>query len=67
MVSDTFALNRVSDATVYVTRINYSTMKEVKFFNTIYRDKRLNKMSLVVNGTHTNKGYGYGYGQKDND
>ena len=50
-----------------MTRINYSTMKEVKFFNTIYRDKRLNKMSLVVNGTHTNKGYGYGYGQKDND
>lgn len=64
MVSDTFALNRVSDATVYVTRINYSTMKEVKFFNAIYRDKRLNKMSLVVNGTRTNKGYGYGYGQQ---
>lgn len=63
MVSDTFSLNRISDATVYVTRANYSTMKEVNFFNNIYRDARLKKMSIVVNGTHTNKGYGYGYGQ----
>lgn len=62
MVSDTFSLVRVSDATVYVTRANYSTMKEVRFFNNIYRDARLRKMSLVVNGTKTKKGYGYGYG-----
>ena len=63
MVSDTFSLTRVADATVYVTRANYSTKKEVNFFNAIYRDARLKKMSLVVNGTHTKKGYGYGYGQ----
>lgn len=63
MVSDTFSLTRISDATVYVTRANYSTMKEVNFFNSIYRDARLKKMSLVVNGTHSQKGYGYGYGQ----
>lgn len=62
MVSDTFSLNRVCDATVYVTRANYSTMKEVGFFNSLYRDARLKKMSIVVNGTHSHKGYGYGYG-----
>lgn len=62
MVSDTFSLNRVCDATVYVTRANYSTMKEVNFFNSLYRDARLKKMSIVVNGTHSHKGYGYGYG-----
>lgn len=67
MVSDTFSLNRVSDATVYVTRINYTTTKEIRFFNAIYRDKRLKKMSLVANGSRTNKGYGYGYTQQDND
>jgi capsular exopolysaccharide synthesis family protein len=64
MVSDTFSLRRISDATVYVTRANYSTTKEIKFFNAVYRDKRLKKMSIVVNGTHTKKGYGYGYGTK---
>lgn len=63
MVSDTFSLTRVADATVYVTRANYSTKKEINFFNAIYRDARLKKMSLVINGTHTKKGYGYGYGQ----
>jgi capsular exopolysaccharide synthesis family protein len=64
MVSDTFSLRRISDATVYVTRANYSTLKEVKFFNAVYRDNRLKKMSIVVNGTHSKKGYGYGYGTK---
>ena len=45
-----------------MTRANYSTMKEVGFFNSLYRDARLKKMSIVVNGTHSHKGYGYGYG-----
>lgn len=64
MVSDTFCLVRLSDATVYVTRANYSTLKEVKFFNTLYDEGRLKKMSLVINGTKPGKGYGYGYGRK---
>ena len=63
MVSDTFSLVRLSDATVYVCRANYSTMKEVKFFNDLYDEGRLKKMSLVVNGTTAKKGYGYGYGK----
>lgn len=65
MVSDTFSLVRVSDATVYVCRANYSTMREVRFFNRLHQEGRLTKMSLVVNGTNTRKGYGYGYGQKN--
>jgi len=62
MVSDTFSLTRVSDATVYVCRANYTTLRDVKFFNDIYTENRLKKMSLVVNGTNARKGYGYGYG-----
>lgn len=64
MVSDTFALVRVADATVYVTRANYTTTKEVELLNKLYASKRLPKLSVVLNGTKTAAGYGYGYGAK---
>lgn len=70
MVSDTFTLARISDATVYVCRANYTSFKDIEFINSIYAQQRLKKMGLVVNGTATRKGYGYGYGhvgEHDND
>ena len=65
MVSDSFALSRISDATVYVCRANYTTLRDVRFFNELYSENRLKKMALVVNGTSARKGYGYGYGEQD--
>lgn len=65
MVSDTFTLSRLCDATVYVCRANYTTLNEVRFFNNLYDEGRLKKMSLVVNGTSAKKGYGYGYQDKE--
>lgn len=67
MVSDTFTLTRISDATVYVCRANYTKLKDIEYINSLYVDNRLNRMSLVVNGTETKKGYGYGYGSKQED
>lgn len=64
MVSDTFTLDRIADATIYVTRVNYSTLTDLKFVEAIYEDKRLKKLSVVINGTHSKKGYGYGYAAK---
>ena len=40
MVSDTFSLVRVADATVYVTRANYTTTKEIGFLNKLYADRK---------------------------
>jgi capsular exopolysaccharide synthesis family protein len=65
MVSDTFNLVRVSDATVYVCRVNYTSISDINFVNTISEEKRMRKLSLVVNGTKTSKGYGYGYGRSN--
>lgn len=64
MVSDTFTLSRISDMTIYVTRINYSTFTDLKFAEKIYNEDRLKNMSVVINGTSSKKGYGYGYGRK---
>ncbi len=64
MVSDTFTLSRISDATIYVCRINYTPLSDLKFIQDIYDENRLKKLSVVVNGTTTKKAYGYGYGNE---
>lgn len=61
MVSDTFSLNRVADATVFVTRVNHTQNSDLEYLNKIHADKRLNKLSVVINGTQSKQGYGYGY------
>ncbi len=65
MVSDTFVLDRLADASVYVCRADYTNLRDLDFMNSIYKEKRLKKMSLIVNGTAARKGYGYGYGSID--
>lgn len=65
MVSDSFTLNRLADATVYVCRAGFTAISDLRFANDVYQEGRLKKMSLVVNGTKTKKGYGYGYGEKE--
>lgn len=59
LVSDTFTLDRVADATIYVCRANYTSKADLDFVNSIYDNHRLKKLSLVVNGSTTRKTYGY--------
>lgn len=60
MVSDTFTLNRIADATIIVTRANVTTKSDIDYINEIYDEKRLNKVSIILNDTASKKGYGYG-------
>ena len=62
MVSDTFTLDRVSDATVYLCRAHYTNKSHLKFVENIVANERLKKLSMVINGTTEQAGYGYGYG-----
>lgn len=64
MVSDSFLLARISDATIYVTRANVTNMSDLKFINELYTGNKLRRIGVVVNGTMTRRGYGYGYGEK---
>lgn len=59
LVSDTFTLDRISDATIYVTRVNYTTNTDVDSIEEIYDNNRLKKLSIVVNGVKSRKTYGY--------
>lgn len=65
MVSDTFTLDRLADATIYVVRADYTTRADIRFIDEIYEQQRLKRLSIVVNGTATRRGYGYGYGEKN--
>jgi len=59
LVSDTFTLDRIADATIYVTRVNYTTNSDVDSIEEIYDNNRLKKLSIVVNGVKSRKTYGY--------
>jgi len=72
-VTDTLILNRVSDATVYVCRANYSSKGNLRYANEMMAQNRLRNMVLVVNdvdefhhayGYGYGSGYGYGYGKE---
>lgn len=63
VVPDTYELNRVIDNTVYVSRQNYTTREMTTLINDIYKDNRLNNMSVVLNDTDVAESY-YGYNYK---
>lgn len=65
MVSDAFAVNRLADATIYVVRANYTLRSDLRYLEDLYEEKRLKKVSIVINGTVTKRGYGYGYGESN--
>jgi len=48
-----------------VVRADYTRVSDVRFVNDMSKNNRLPRISLVVNGTRTKKGYGYGYGQNE--
>lgn len=60
LVSDTFTLDRLADASVYVCRANYTSLNDLELVNEIYEQHRLKKLSIVINGTAAKKTYGYG-------
>ena len=63
LVTDAFLLMKHSDVNLFIVRQGV-TNKNI--FGTIIKDmeNRGMKMSIVLNGIQTNKGYGYGYGKK---
>lgn len=55
LVSDTFSLDRIADSTIYVTRLDHTSATDVSFIDDIYEDKRLKKLSIVVNGVKSKR------------
>ena len=63
LVTDTLILSRITDATVYVCRVDYSKKSNLRYANDLMKDNKLKNMLLVINDvSEFSRGYGYGYG-----
>ena len=66
LVTDTLALGRISNSTVYVCRADYTAKSSFGLINSLSIEKKLPNMSIVLNGVDLSKkkyGYYYGYGK----
>ena len=66
LVTDTLALGRISNATVYVCRADFTKKASFGLINSLSMEKKLPNMSIVLNGVDLSKkkyGYYYGYGK----
>jgi len=62
LVTDTLLMSKYADMTVYVTRANYLDKRMLAVPETLYQEKKLPNMAIILNDTDINRGYGYGYG-----
>ncbi len=66
LVTDTLQIGRVSDATVYMCRADYTPKESFYLINSLSNENKLPNMSIVINGIDMSKkkyGYYYGYGR----
>ena len=66
LVTDTLALGRIANATVYVCRSDYTLKSSFGLINGLAYEKKMPNMSIVLNGVDLSKkkyGYYYGYGK----
>ena len=61
LVADSLSLAKLSDISLFVLRPNHSVRSALQLINDLYREKKLPRLSLVINGIQPEKGYG-GYG-----
>ena len=62
MVTDTMLLSGFADAFIYVIRANFLDKRFLKYVKSLYNDKRLPNLTLLINEVDHKKSYGYGYG-----
>jgi Mrp family chromosome partitioning ATPase len=70
-VTDTLLISKFADATVYVTRANYTEKNLLEHANALVKNKKLKNMAYVINqvgasiGSKYGYNYGYGYGYNE--
>ncbi len=63
LVTDTLLISKFADMVIYVVRANYIDKRQLHIAKSMYDEKRLPNMVMLLNGVIQKKGYGYGYGE----
>ncbi len=65
LVADSMIINRVADVVAYVVRVGYTYKADANFIKSLVAEKKLENVSIVVNGDDVKKnGYSaHGYGR----
>ncbi|HEY9543022.1 GumC family protein [Prevotella sp.] len=66
LVTDTMQIARISDATVVMTRADYTAKESIGLINALADSDKMPNVSIVINGIDMSKkkhGYYYGYGK----
>lgn len=64
MVSDALTLGEFADCTLYLVRQGRTFKKQVVLIDDLYKEKKLPRVSIVINDVRIKAGYGYyGYGR----
>lgn len=66
LVTDTLSIGRVADATIFVTRSDYTSKSSILMLNQLADEEKLPKICITINGIDLTKkkyGYQYGYGK----
>ena len=64
LVTDGVILMQNADINLYIIRHNYSTVKSLNIINSLYNDKQVQNVHIVINDFQLSSSYGdiYGYG-----
>ncbi|WP_166385438.1 GumC family protein [Polaribacter sp. 11A2H] len=62
LVTDTLLVSKYADMFLYVSRANYLDKRMLNVAQTLYNEKKLVNMAIILNDTDMTRGYGYGYG-----
>ncbi|WP_412985170.1 GumC family protein [Pontimicrobium sp. IMCC45349] len=62
LVTDTLLISDHADMFIYVVSVNNLDKRQLHVAKTMFDEKRLPNMAMLLNGTIKKSGYGYGYG-----
>jgi capsular exopolysaccharide synthesis family protein len=64
MVSDAMTIGKFADASLYLVRQGHTFKKQVALIDEFYKEKKLPRVSIIINDVKLKTGYGYyGYGR----
>jgi len=61
LVADAYAINQFATTTIYVVRAGHTYKQALRDIQEIYKEKKLNNLTCVLNAVPVTKRYGYNY------